>query len=96
MMVNIKQFRLIAVLEGISYLLLTGIAMPLKYIAKLPKPVMFMGWVHGLFFVLFCVALLLVWIKYKWSFWKTLTAFVASLVPFGTFILDKKLKKEYP
>jgi integral membrane protein len=37
-----------------------------------------------------------VWIKYKWSFGKTTMAFIASLLPFGTFVLDKRLKKEYP
>ena len=90
-----KQFRLIAILEGISYLLLVGVAMPLKYLFNQPAPVLYIGWVHGLLFVLFCLALFVIWIKYKWSFWKTLGAFVASLIPFGTFILDKKLKKEY-
>ncbi len=90
------RFRLIAVLEGISYLVLLFIAMPLKYFAGLPDAVKYVGWAHGLLFVLFGIFLLLVWIKYKWSFGKTTVAFVASLLPFATFVLDKKLKKEYP
>ncbi len=89
------RFRLIAVIEGISYLLLLCIAMPLKYFAGIPEVVKYMGWAHGVLFVLFCIYLIKVWIQYKWSFWKTTVAFIASLLPFGTFILDKQLAKEY-
>lgn len=90
------RFRLIAVLEGISYLVLLLIAMPLKYFAGLPEAVKYVGWAHGVLFVLFGIFLLMVWVQYKWSFGKTFMAFVASLLPFATFVLDKKLKKEYP
>ena len=90
------RFRLIAVLEGISYLVLLLIAMPLKYFAGLPEAVKYVGWAHGVLFVLFGIFLLMVWVQYKWSFGKTTMAFVASLLPFATFVLDKKLKKEYP
>jgi integral membrane protein len=90
------QFRLVGVLEGISYIVLLFIAMPLKYIADLPNAVKYVGWAHGVLFVAFGLLLIKVWIDYKWSFGKTTLAFVASLVPFGTFWLDKKLKKEYP
>lgn len=90
------RFRLIGVIEGISYLVLLFIAMPLKYFAGIPDAVKYMGWVHGLLFVSFCIYLLRVWIKYKWSFSNSVFAFVTSLVPFGTFVLDKKLKREYP
>ena len=90
------KFRFIAVLEGISYLVLLFIAMPLKYFAGLPDAVKYVGWAHGVLFVIFGIALLMVWIQYKWSFGKTTMAFVASLLPFATFVLDKKLKKEYP
>ena len=89
------RFRLIAVIEGISYLLLLGIAMPLKYFAGIPAAVKYMGWAHGVLFVIFCVYLVKVWVQYKWTFWKTTWAFIASLLPFGTFILDKQLVKEY-
>lgn len=93
---TLGRFRLVGVIEGISYLVLLGIAMPLKYFAGRPEAVKYFGWAHGVLFVLFCVLLLKVWIQYKWSFWKTTVAFISSLVPFGTFVLDKKLKKEYP
>ncbi|WP_460685902.1 DUF3817 domain-containing protein [Niabella aquatica] len=86
----------IAFSEGISYLLLLLIAMPLKYYADFPEVVKYTGWLHGILFVLFCIYLLKVWIGLKWSLGKVLIAFVASLVPFGTFLLDARLKKEYP
>ena len=92
---SMRHFRFIGVLEGISYLILLGIAMPLKYLADFPHAVKYTGWAHGVLFVLFGVLLLKVWIEYKWSFKKTAVAFVASLLPFGTFVLDRKLKKEY-
>lgn len=88
-------FRFVAVLEGISYLILLGIAMPLKYMAGLPEAVKYVGWAHGVLFVAFCFLLLKVWIRYKWSFLKTFIAFLASLLPFGTFFLDRQLSREY-
>lgn len=94
-MKELKVFCRIAVLEGISYLLLLGIAMPLKYIAGIPEPVTYLGWVHGILFMLYCILLLVVWVKLRWSFGKVVLAFFASLLPFTTFILDRKLKKEY-
>ena len=89
-------FRLISILEGISYLLLLFIAMPLKYMAGEDWAVKYVGWAHGLLFVLFCAALVTVWIKYRWSFGRTTLAFISSLLPFGTFVLEKKLQKAYP
>ncbi|GAB2547807.1 DUF3817 domain-containing protein [Rufibacter soli] len=90
----LDKFRTVAVLEGISFLLLLFIAMPLKYMAGIPEPVKYLGWAHGVLFVLFIGLLLQVWVTYKWSFYKVVVAFVASLIPFGTFILDKRLEKE--
>ena len=60
----------------------------------MPEAVKYVGWAHGVLFVTFGILLLQVWAKYKWSFGKTALAFVASLLPFGTFVLDRKLKKE--
>lgn len=88
------RFRAIALFEGISYLVLLGIAMPLKYVAEIPEPVKYVGWAHGLLFILFGLLLLQVWVVKKWSFGKVCLAFIASLVPFGTFWLDRKLKEE--
>lgn len=91
----LSQFRIIALTEGISYLILLGFAMPLKYFADQPLPVKYLGWVHGILFVVFCFLLLQCWRKFRWSFTFAILAFISSLVPFGTFYLDKKLKFYY-
>ena len=90
------RFRLVALAEGFSYLFLLLIAMPLKYFASYPAVVKYGGWVHGVLFVAYCFLLLQVWIQYKWTLGKTVLAFVASLLPFGTFVLDRQLKKQLP
>lgn len=93
---DLRVFMRIAFLEGISYFILLLVAMPLKYVAHIPEGVKYVGWAHGVLFVLFCIYLLKVWIGLKWSFGKATIAFIASLLPFGTFVLDARLKKEYP
>jgi integral membrane protein len=91
---TLGKFRLIALLEGISFIILLFIAMPLKYLAGMPLAVKYIGWVHGALFVFYVILLVQVWIEYNWKFIKVLGAFIASLLPFGTFYLDKKLKEE--
>ena len=88
------RFRLIAIVEGISYLVLLFIAMPLKYFGGIPDAVKYTGWAHGVLFMLFMLALLNVMINNKWSFLKSTVAFISSLIPFGTFVLDRSLIKE--
>ena len=91
---KLGHFRTVAIIEGISYLFLLFIAMPLKYMADLPEAVRYTGWVNGLIFVAYCFLLLLVWIAYKWSFKKTTLVFISSLIPFAPFFVDKTLKAE--
>jgi len=90
----LKNFKIIAIAEGISFLVLLLIAMPLKYMMQIPEPVKYVGWAHGVLFVLYGVLLLQVFIVVKWSFVKTLVAFLVSFIPFGTFWLDAKINKE--
>lgn len=90
----IGRFRIIAFLEGMSYLILLFIAMPLKYYAGMPWAVKQVGMAHGVLFLLFIVALIHVMFVHKWSIGKGILAFLASLVPFGTFVLDAKMLKE--
>lgn len=85
------RFRVIALLEGLSFLVLLFIAMPLKYWAGMPLLVKWVGWAHGLLFVLYVLSLLEVSLKLGWSWLTTAFAFVASLLPFGTFVLDARL-----
>jgi integral membrane protein len=88
----ISQFRTIAILEGISFLLL-GLTMILKYQADMPLPNKIVGYAHGLLFIAYMTWLYLNWVDKKWSFKALVFLFVASLVPFGTFIADNKFIK---
>ncbi len=89
----IRNFRIIGLAEGISYLVLLGISMPLKYLAHIPEAVKVNGWIHGLLFVLFVAGA--IWVKFatRRSWLWLAGAFVASLVPFGTFVLDRQLRE---
>lgn len=87
---SLSTLRLIALLEGISFLVLLGIAMPLKYYFDKPDAVKIVGMAHGVLFVLYTINLLIVHLKFKWSILVTLGAFIASFIPFGTFYADKK------
>ncbi len=89
----LKSLRITGIAEGISFLVLLGIAMPLKYMADMPMAVKVTGWIHGALFILFLGLAWRVMDKYRQSFLWLGIGFVASLVPFGTFIWDKQLKK---
>jgi integral membrane protein len=90
----IGRLRITGIAEGISFVTLLFIAMPIKYLAGNPQVVLYVGWIHGLLFLLYILALLNVKINLEWNFRKTIIAFLASLIPFGTFILDKSLRRE--
>jgi len=91
---TLSIFRKVAVAEGISYVLLIFIAMPLKYWAEMPLAVKYTGWAHGLLFMLYLVFLIMAWVEYKWSFKKSAMIGVASLLPFAPFWVDKRLKED--
>lgn len=88
---TIKVLRIIAFLEGLSFLILMGIAMPLKYYADSPESVRIVGMAHGVLFILYCLNVILAHIKFDWAFKKTGLALLASVLPFGTFYADIKL-----
>jgi integral membrane protein len=90
----IGRLRIIAFLEGVSFLILLGIAMPLKYMAGMPEAVKIVGMAHGVFFIAFIFSLIDVKISTRMGFGKIILAFIASLLPFGTFVLDAKLLKK--
>ena len=85
--------RIVALLEAISYMLLVGIAMPLKYIWGQDKAVSIVGMIHGILFIIFCIALVRATISAKWPFSRAALLFVASLLPFGPFLLDRRMKE---
>ena len=74
-----------------SFLVLLGIAMPLKYLAGWPLAVKFVGWAHGILFVALCVVLLQTMLAARWPITRGMLIFVAALLPFGPFLLDRKL-----
>lgn len=90
----VGRLRVIGIAEGVSLLVLMGIAMPLKYLAGKPDAVRVVGWLHGLLFVAFVLAALMVYRQRKWPFGKLVLAVVAAFLPFGTFVFDRQLRKE--
>ena len=93
-MINI--YRLTAFLEGVSYILLLFIAVPIKYLLNEALYVKILGMPHGILFILYVLLSIIAKIKYNWNFRKFFVISIASLVPFGTFYIDKKyLKKLY-
>lgn len=91
----IRQLGLIGRLEGISYLLLLGIAMPLKYLAGQPWMVQIVGAAHGGLFIWFCVLLGLAMTRHNMSLSHSNLGFIASLLPFGTFVYEAKILPQY-
>lgn len=90
---SIKTLRWVGLLEGISFLLLLFIAMPMKYMFDNPILVKYVGMGHGVLFILFLAVLFAVCEKQKWSLPMFLMGLAASTLPFGTFVFDAKLKK---
>ncbi|HMP99230.1 MAG TPA: DUF3817 domain-containing protein [Cyclobacteriaceae bacterium] len=92
---NIIWFVHIAVWEAISYILLLGIAMPLKYIFDYPLAVTLVGWAHGVLFMLYMIFLFLCWQEFSWSFKRVVIYFIASLLPLVPLYIKRKLVQEY-
>jgi integral membrane protein len=90
------RFRIVALAEGASYVLLLGVAMPLKYMMDMPIAVRIVGSLHGFLFVVYLFALLSAALTQRWSIIKTIVAFIASVIPLGAFFFDVKIKDEVP
>ena len=88
------RLRSVAFAEGVSYLVLLLIAMPLKYAAGMPQAVRVVGSLHGALFVwLALLGLLAILQRGKSWAWGVRLA-IASLIPFGTFFLDAGLRSD--
>lgn len=91
---KLSWLRKAGIAEGISFLVLLCIAMPLKYYYNQPMAVKVVGWLHGILFIVF---IWLAW-NYKNGYTKNMKwfalALAAALIPLGTFWFDRKLKKE--
>lgn len=91
---SLGRFRLVSFAEGLSFLLLLGIAMPLKYIWNMPEAVKFAGYAHGFLFVTYCVLLLMAMLDLKWKFKYAVLLFIASLLPFGFLLAENMFLKK--
>ena len=93
-MTILRWFRYIAITEGISYLVLLLVAMPLKYMADIPQPVTYIGWAHGAVFVTLGILALMVKPILRKKFGWLVKVFIAAIIPFGTFVLDREVQKD--
>ena len=91
---SVGRLRVVGLVEGTSFLLLLFIAMPLKYMMDQPAGVYWLGRAHGGLWLLYLMALVDAWLDRDWSLFKVAALFVASVLPFGPFIADRKLKGE--
>ena len=85
---------MIALAEGTSFLILLFIAMPMKYFMGMPLAVRVVGSIHGLLFLLYVARLAKLRSAYQWDNKFSIQAFIASILPFGTFLLDKYLREK--
>ena len=83
--------RGVGYLEGISFLLLLGIAMPLKYMYDMPEYVRVIGMAHGALFIAYVALVLWVGSKFDWSYRTIGLGVLASILPFGPFVAEKRL-----
>ncbi len=90
---ELDRFKTIGLIEGVSFLILLFIAMPLKYIWLIPVATKVVGMIHGGLFMLYLYLQFQASRKYSWGVKENLFYFVASLIPFGTFWSDRKLAK---
>jgi len=90
----LHRFRMVGIAEGISFLVLLLIAMPLKYLFDFPQAVKIIGWAHGALFVAFIYFAFEVMGTLKKNFSWFIKALIAAFLPLGTFIFDRQLKRE--
>lgn len=89
-----KIFRIVSILEGVSFVLLLFIATPIKYFAGNDSFVKLLGMPHGLLFIAYVVLAIMLKYELNWSVKKLFIILLASIVPFGTFYIDKKYLRD--
>jgi len=87
----VAALRKLALVEGISFLVILFITMPLKYMMDTPGPNKVLGMIHGLLFIIYLVYLVYMWANRKWSFKVLFWGLAASIVPFLVFWVEKKV-----
>ncbi|NDI33801.1 DUF3817 domain-containing protein [Chengkuizengella sediminis] len=91
---SIQFFRYVGFAEGLSFLILLLIAMPLKYFFEMPSAVSVVGAIHGGLFILYILTVFYVATEHKWPLKRTLLAGIASIVPFGPFLFDARILRK--
>lgn len=87
---QIKLFKWVSILEGVSFLLLLFIAMPLKYIWDMPQMVQVTGMFHGILFIAYILGAFYMFKPLQWNLRTLLVVCFSSVLPFGPFYVEKK------
>jgi len=90
----LNVFRIVALLEGVSYILLLFVAVPVKYLKDDPQYVKLLGMPHGLLFIGYIILAIMLSYELNWKGKTKLHVLLASVIPFGTFVVDRKYLKE--
>ncbi|QIE60857.1 DUF3817 domain-containing protein [Rasiella rasia] len=87
---SVKTFKIVSTLEAISFLILLGIAVPLKHFWQMPEMVSVVGMIHGILFIAYIIMAYIMKEKLNWS-WGTLAiVMICSVLPFGPFYAERK------
>lgn len=86
----LRFFRILSLLEGVSLLLIFFVTMPLKYFFDNGAPNKVIGMAHGVLFLLYVVFAILMKYEMKWNSKTLATVMACSIIPFGTFWMDRK------
>lgn len=88
-----KLFRLVSLIEGLSFLVLLLVAIPLRAYADMPEVVYYVGWIHGILFLAYGALALTVSHLQQWSIAYWLLVFLLGAVPFGFLVVESHLKR---
>jgi integral membrane protein len=88
----VGRVRLAGLIEAVSFLVLLFVAMPLKHLGDKPEAVRYVGWVHGLLFMIYAAVTFIAWGGGHLTSRMVRMAAIASILPFGPFVIDKRLK----
>jgi integral membrane protein len=91
---GIGRLRVIAFLEGCSLLLLVFVAMPVKYLLDVPEATQAIGLIHGILFIGFVGTTFVISILHKWNLGRVCVVMASSILPFGTFYVDRKILRK--
>lgn len=89
----VGRVRAVGLVEGVSFLLLLGVAMPLKYLAEIPGAVTWVGWAHGVLFILLMAVLFDAWRRKLVPTGRAALVVIAALLPCGPFLIDRRLAR---